>query len=85
MQLNKEDLTSLIKGASILTTGGGLCLQDQLESLNKRDTISLNLLDLNEFKDDDLLITASEVGTTNGTPKPMAVSMIIDSCPSSGA
>lgn len=65
MQLNKEDLTCLIKGASILTTGGGLCLQDQLESLNKRDTISLNLLDLNEFKDDDLLITASEVGTAD--------------------
>lgn len=65
MELTKVDLLNLVKGASILTTGGGLCLSDQLESLKKHQDISLELKDLSDFDDDDILITASEVGTAD--------------------
>ena len=65
MKLSYNNLISLAKGASVMTTGGGLCLADQLDSIAKHRNISLELLTLADFSPDDILVTASEVGTAD--------------------
>lgn len=65
MKLTQDDLFNFAKGASMLTTGGGLCLPEQLESIKRHVNISLELKDLNEFDEDAILVTASEVGTAD--------------------
>lgn len=65
MEINQENLFALAKGASILTTGGGLFLPEQIESLSKHQNISFALKSIDDFDDDDILITASEVGTAD--------------------
>ena len=62
MQLNKQELIKLVKGASLLTTGGGLSLKEQLVSLEKHHNISIALRSLEAFDPDAILVTASEVG-----------------------
>jgi DUF917 family protein len=62
MILKNNDMQRLVRGASILTTGGGLCLKDQLISLEKHHNNSVHLNDLATFGEDDVLVTASEVG-----------------------
>lgn len=65
MKLNQENLSALARGASMLTTGGGLCLPDQIQSLSKHQNILLELKSIEDFEDDDILLTASEVGTAD--------------------
>lgn len=65
MKLLQNDIINLVKGASVMTTGGGLCLADQLESIGKHGNLSLDLLTLGGFAPDDILVTASEVGTAD--------------------
>ncbi len=62
MDLDKEQIRRLLKGASLLTTGGGLCYEDQCRSLEKHDEIQIGLKDLNDFAADDILVTAAELG-----------------------
>ena len=62
MQLNFQDLIKLARGASILTTGGGLCLKDQMYSLEKHRQATIQLRGLNSFDENAILVTASEVG-----------------------
>ncbi len=67
MQLNKQELIKLVKGASLLTTGGGLSLKEQLVSLEKHHNISISLRSLESFDPDAILVTTSEVGLADAT------------------
>lgn len=60
--LSRADIAQLIKGASALATGGGLCYDDQMKSLEKHAEFSVVLRPLESFAPDDLLLTAAEVG-----------------------
>ncbi|MBI2234666.1 MAG: DUF917 family protein [Micavibrio aeruginosavorus] len=61
-KLDKSDLAALLKGASILTTGGGLCFADQMRSLGKYAEMEIALCGLEAFDPEDVLVTAAEVG-----------------------
>lgn len=54
-------------GASIFTTGGGISMEDQFESL-KNVAINLEILSLDEFEKDSYLCTVGELGPTDVPP-----------------
>jgi len=62
MILDYPKIVDLVTGASLLTTGGGLCLGDQLASVKRHRNLSLSLIGLNDVSDDTILVTAGEVG-----------------------
>lgn len=65
--INNNNLNALIKGASIFTTGGGVSIDDQFESL-KNIAINVTILSLEEFEKDSYLCTVGELGPTDVPP-----------------
>lgn len=65
--INNKNLKMLIHGASIFTTGGGIPVEDQFESL-KKTRLSVEIWSLDEFKNDAFLCTVGELGPTDVPP-----------------
>jgi len=65
--LNKKSIKAIIKGASILTTGGGLSPLEQLKSIDFK-LVNNNLIQLKNIKNLDekeIIITVGELGPAN--------------------
>jgi len=65
--INNNNLKTLINGASIFTTGGGIPVEDQFESL-KKTKLSVEIWSLDEFTSDAFLCTVGELGPTDVPP-----------------
>src|SRR5260221_1246440 len=66
--INRKNITSLIKGASLFTCGGGLSFTKQLEDIKCMKNLSVNLKSLSAFNPKSYLFTVAEIGTTQAPP-----------------
>lgn len=67
-RINKFNYTQLIKGASILTTGGGLSYVGQMKSMKKIANCNISIKSINEFKKGMYLTTVAEAGKADSPP-----------------
>lgn len=67
-KINLENAKQLIKGASILTTGGGLSIDEQLRSVEQLKNFQVNLVSLNELQRDGYLCLVGELGPSSAPP-----------------
>jgi len=65
--INNTNVETLIKGASIFTTGGGITVSEQLNSL-KDLKLNVEIKSLDEFDVNDFLCTVGELGPTDAPP-----------------
>ena len=65
MQLNKQQIKELIKGSTVLGTGGGGRYDSALDSIKNLKTVEL--ISVDELKPEDIVITAYGAG---GLTKP---------------
>lgn len=66
--ISKNNYHQLIRGASIFTTGGGIPIKNQLQSLKKLKNLKTRLLSLDKFLKNSYLCTAAELGPTDVPP-----------------
>ena len=68
----KKEAELIIKGASILSCGGGLCYEEQIKYLKiismEKGIKILELDDIKKFSENDIFITASEIGPAELPP-----------------
>lgn len=66
--INQQLAKQLIKGASILTTGGGVSPVEQLKALKIFTKLQVKLVSLNELPADGYLCMAGELGPSEAPP-----------------
>lgn len=68
MNINTKNYLDLIRGASLVTTGGGIPLADQLMSIKKLKKMDIKLQTLAEFPKDAFICLTAELGPTDVPP-----------------
>lgn len=63
--LDKEDLFTLIKGASLFTTGGGVSFEEQIATLSSYPDLSVTLSSLTSLPQSGWVGTVAELGPAN--------------------
>lgn len=66
--ITNKNIDRLVKGASLLTTGGGLSYAEQKKSLSRLKNLSINILSLDELSENLYICTAAELGPSNAPP-----------------
>ncbi len=66
--ITNKNVNQLIKGASLLTTGGGLSYAEQKKSLSRFKNLSINILSLDKLPKNSYICTAAEIGPSNAPP-----------------
>lgn len=66
--LTNHNYKQLIRGASLLTTGGGLAYKYQLQSMKDLGSFSIPIKKVSEFMPDDSIVTVAEVGPAHAPP-----------------
>lgn len=67
IKIDKNNFETLIRGASIFTTGGGIMIPDQMKTLKGLD-LSVEIYSLDEFDEKSFLCTVGELGPTDAPP-----------------
>lgn len=60
--LDNKLLLALVRGASFFTTGGGVSIDEQIQTINKLGKIKVKLMGVNELPESSYVITAAEIG-----------------------
>ena len=68
MRINNKNCLDLIRGASLMTTGGGIPIADQLLSIKKLKNLKVKLQTLKDFPGDSFICLAAELGPTDVPP-----------------
>ena len=68
MRINTKNYPDLVRGASLVTTGGGIPIADQLMSIKKLKKLDVRLQTLVEFPNDSFICLAAELGPTDVPP-----------------
>lgn len=63
--LDNKLLNALIRGASFFTTGGGVPVNDQLQTINRIGSKGVTLINVEDLPESSYVITASEIGPAN--------------------